>query len=114
MDNAFQISTVLFVLIVLYEFFNRIVIDLGFVSVIARNKHTTPKLFFLLLVQLSIWIVASAVFWPLFRWTLEDRHGSTKGYGFIIFIVVVLPIILIRKPYAKWVGKMSNKSNELS
>jgi len=112
MDNEFIISLIILVFIVLYEFLNNTVIDLGFVSIITRNQHTKPKLLLLLLTQLFVWVTAIAIFWPLFRWSLLDKHGSSKGYEFIIFVVIVVPIYFLREPFAKWVKKMSkNKVN---
>jgi hypothetical protein len=105
---CFEISAVILVLISLYEYIKSMIIDIAFIGVLARSQHSRACLLVLLLVKLTVWIAASAVFFGLL--TLETQNwakASLRQTFLVLFIILIVPLFLLRKPYARWVARSS-------
>ena len=104
----FEILAAVLVLISFYEYVKGTVLDLAFMGVLARGQHTSARLLVLLLAKLVVWISVSGVVFLLL--TLETRdlaRASLRQTFLVLFIIVIVPIFLLRKPYAKWVARTS-------
>ena len=109
MQVAFESLASVFVLVSGYEYFNGMVIDIAFTSVLARNQHSKPRLLGLLLVKLVVWLCSLAVlFFALKVATINMARASLRQAFLILFILLIVPLLFVRKRYAKWVTRMSN------
>lgn len=109
MQLAFEILASIFVLISVYEYYEGIVIDIAFTSVLARNQHSKVRLLVILLVKLLVWLCASAVlFFVLELATINMATASLRQAFLILFVLLIAPLAFVRKWYAKWVARMSH------
>ena len=108
MRQAFEILAVIFVLVSVYEYFNGIVLDIAFTSVLARNQHSKVRLLVILLVKLLVWLCASAVlYFALEVSTLDLATTSLRQTFLLLFVLLIVPLVFIRKRYARWVARTS-------
>ena len=105
---SFEILVAFLAIITVYEYSKGIILDIGFVGVLARGQHSRPRLLLLLLAKLVVWVMASGVFFLLLTLETGDwARASLRQTFLVFFIIVIVPLMLLRKPYAKWVARTS-------
>jgi hypothetical protein len=105
---SFEIVASILVLVTLYEYLSGIVIDLAFIGVLARRQHSRVRLVVLLLTKLAVWIISSGISITLLTLETENLAKTSVRQTFLVlFLFVIVPLAVLRKPYAKWVTRTS-------
>ena len=108
MQLSIEILVSIFVLISVYEYFKGIVIDIAFTSVIARNQHSKQRLLIILLVKFLVWLYACAILYVVLEVsTANIARASLRQTFLLLFVFLVVPLVFVRKRYARWVVGMS-------
>ena len=106
---SFEILAAILVIISFYEYMKGVVLDIAFIGVLVRGQHSRGRLLVLLLAKLTVWIAASVVLFALL--TLETGNwarASLRQTFLVVFVILIVPLMLLRKPYAKWVARTSS------
>jgi len=116
METTFLIFAVLLSLITLWEYFTGKVIDVAFISILARKEEVKRKFLQIILVKLFIWLLTLAMIFLVYRAIFVIGPGDlrrVRTYFLISFLVVIGPFIAARKWYASWVARISMNERKI-
>lgn len=108
---AFELLAAFLVLVSLCEYITGSVLDLAFFGVLSRGRHSRAGLLVVLLAKLALWITAcGGIISLMWLETGDPTRGSLRQVFLLVFVLVIAPIVLLRKLYARWVKRMSTGS----
>ena len=106
---SFEILSAILLLVTLYEYIRGMVLDLTFVGILAQGQHSRGRLMLLLLSKFMLWILTFIVFFSILGVETEKiERASVRQTFLVLFVVLIVPLALLRKPYAKWVARTSS------